>query len=245
MRFHLQRMRLGSENARFKAGHPDFAVPPFHLLYEIGGRIRLDDYRAEGAQSSRFLADRVKEWLGDRPVHILDWGCGVACVVRHMPGHFPSGSEIFGSDYNAEMISWAQGAIPGVSFFKNGLLPPLPFGGSALDWIYGLSVITHLSDTALQAWLAEFHRILNPGGILCLTTNGTACEGLFSPAESDAYHGKGIVIRGGLDEGRKMFLAYHSPDYFRRAVNARWDILEFLPAGMPITGQDLWWLRRR
>lgn len=245
LRLFLQRLRVGPENARFRATHPDFAVPPLPLLYEIGGRIRLAAYREEGAQSSLFLATRVKEWLGTGPVKMLDWGCGVACVVRHMPDHFPKDSAIFASDYNSAMISWAQQAIPGVQFSKNELLPPLPLGDAVLDWAYGLSVITHLGEPALRAWLDEFHRILKPGGILTLTTNGTGCEDLFSSAERETYHSKGIIVRGGLDEGRKMFLAYHSPAYFRRTVSDTWDILDFSPKGMPVTGQDLWWLRRK
>jgi len=75
---------------------------------------------------------------------------------------------------------------------------PLPFDVHNLDWIYGLLVITHLSEEALNAWLAEFHRILKPGSILTLTTNGTRCEELFSPEELQAYRKLGIAVRCGV-----------------------------------------------
>jgi len=244
-RYHLQKLRLSKENARFAARHPDFAMPPLSLLYEIGGRIRLEDYLEGGKKSSLFLSTQAKKWLSDQPVRILDWGCGVACVARNMSDHFPEGSTIYGSDYNLKMITWASGALPQIDFSKNELLPPLRFSDETFDWIYGLSVVTHLGEQALEAWLQEFHRVLKAGGILTLTTNGTGREDLFSGEELRAYRTHGIIVRGGLNEGRKMYLAYHHPDYFRRVVSKDWEILECIPNGMLLTGQDLWWLRRR
>jgi len=245
LRFHLQKMRLHKENRRFRKKLPDFAPPPLDLLYEIGGRIRLSNYLQDGEASSSFLASRVCDLLKVKPNRLLDWGCGVACVVRHMPSLFPQSQGIFGSDYNSRMISWASAYIPEVTFMTNGLFPPLEFEPKSLNWIYGLSVVTHLSESSLNAWLAEFHRILETGGILTLTTNGTGCEALFSSQELQAYERPGVVIREGVEEGRKMFLAYHHPDFFRKTVSMDWDILDFVPKGMPITGQDLWWLRAK
>ncbi len=239
----IKRIRCFRENQIFQKSHPDFPTPPINLLYEIGGRVRLENYFLEGQQSSAFLANQIKQWIGDRPVQILDWGCGVACVVRHMPAHFGSDSRIFGSDYNQKMINWAQRSIPSVAFSTNGLLPPLEFERSSLDWIYGLSVLTHLSDESLRAWFAEFHRILKPEGILTLTTNGSGCDETFFPEEREEYQNRGFVIRGKVGEGRKMYLTYHNPDYFRKVVSQDWDVLGFSPRGMAITKQDLWWLR--
>jgi hypothetical protein len=89
------------------------------------------------------------------------------------------------------------------------------------------------------------HWVLKPGGLLTLTTNGTGCETLFSSAELDVYQKPGVVIRGQIAEGRKMYLAYHHPGFFRQVVSKQWEVLDLTPRGMPITGQDLWWLCRR
>lgn len=245
--YRTQRLRLNGENTRFLMDHPEAALPPLPLLYEIGGRIRLSTFLKDGLASATFLTTCARTWLGSGEVSILGWGCGVACVVRHMPDLLGNGSRIFGSNYNREMIAWAHQALPRVTFEKNELLPPLEFEARSLDWVYGLSVVTHLSENALKLWLKEFHRVLKPGAILTLTTNGTGCVQYFSRKEKESYEKTGIVIRGGVDEGRKMFLAYHRPEYVRKAVSPDWEVLEFelSPQGMPFSGQDLWWLRAR
>lgn len=245
LRCQAQRARLARCNAGFRREHPGVAMPPLSLLYEIGGRIDLSRYWADGLLSSAFLKGEAARWLGEDSWRVLDWGCGVACVARHMPQVCAEGSDIHGTDYNEEMIGWAQGAVEGVSFGCNGLLPPTRYGDDFFDWVYGLSVVTHLGEEALGAWLVEFRRILRPSGLLTLTTMGTRSEGVLLPAERAVYAEKGIVVRGQLNEGRKMYLAYHNPEYFRQEVVSRgWEVLKFVPGGMPITGQDLWWLRR-
>lgn len=245
LRFEAQRARLAGRNARFRRLHPGVATPPLALLYEIGGRIDLGNYWQDGQVSSGFLAAEAAGWLEQGPWRVLDWGCGVACVVRHLPAACAEGSEIHGTDYNAKMIEWARAAVEGVRFGRNELMPPTEYGDGFFDWVYGLSVVTHLGEEALGAWLAEFRRVLRPEGLLTLTTMGTASEGVLLPAERVVYAERGIVVRGQLDEGRKMYLAYHNPEYFRRVVEQDWEVLKFVPGGMPITGQDLWWLRKR
>jgi ubiquinone/menaquinone biosynthesis C-methylase UbiE len=245
MRFQAQRARLAGRNARFCRDQPGVVTPPLALLYEIGGRIDLGNYWQDGQVSSAFLASEAANWLEDGPWRVLDWGCGVACVVRHMPEVCPACSEIHGTDYNSQMIEWARGRVEGVRFGRNELLPPTRYGDGSFDWVYGLSVVTHLGEEALRAWLAEFRRVLRPGGLLTLTTMGTRSEEVLLPAERAVYAERGIVVRGQLEEGRKMYLAYHNPEYFRREVVSRgWEVLKFVPGGMPITGQDLWWLKK-
>lgn len=244
-RFHLQRIRFQKENAQFLNAHPEAALPPLPLLYEIGGRIRLSTFLEDGKSSATYLTGHAKTWLKTEPRSVLDWGCGVACVVRHLPDLLPAGSEVFGADYNSEMIEWARQVLPGIKFLKNDLLPPLSLDDNSLDWVYGLSVVTHLSETTLMAWLNEFSRVLRPGGLLTLTTNGTGCIDFFSPRERQEYENAGFVIRDGIAEGRKMYLAYHNPEYFRKILEPDWDVLAFTPRGMPFSGQDIWWLRAR
>ena len=244
MRFQAQRARLAGRNALFRRKHPGVATPPLALLYEIGGRIDLANYWQDGQVSSTFLVSEAAGWLEEGPCRVLDWGCGVACVVRHMPVVCAAGSEIHGTDYNKEMIEWAEGAVAGVHFGHNQLLPPTQYGDGFFDWVYGLSVVTHLSEEVLEAWLSEFRRVLRPGGLLTLTTMGTRSEEALLPAERAVYAERGIVVRGQLDEGRKMYLAYHNPEYFRRTVERDWEVVKFVPGGMPITQQDLWWLRK-
>src|SRR5690606_11385803 len=43
---------------------------------------------------------------------------------------------------------------------------------ASVDLLYGISVMTHLTELNQQLWLEEISRILKPGGCALLTTHG-------------------------------------------------------------------------
>jgi ubiquinone/menaquinone biosynthesis C-methylase UbiE len=47
--------------------------------------------------------------------------------------------------------------------------PPLEYEDSKFDFVYALSVFTHLDETLQFQWLLELRRVLRPEGILILT----------------------------------------------------------------------------
>jgi SAM-dependent methyltransferase len=49
---------------------------------------------------------------------------------------------------------------------------PLPYRDGQFDFVYGLSVFTHLSFDLQLRRAAEIHRILEPGGVALLTFHG-------------------------------------------------------------------------
>jgi len=49
--------------------------------------------------------------------------------------------------------------------------------------IYALSVFTHLDEQLQRAWVAEFHRLLRPGGRLVLSLLGSQLASRLAPEE--------------------------------------------------------------
>jgi len=64
------------------------------------------------------------------------------------------------------------------------LFPPTGFADASFDAIYGISVMTHLTAAARDAWLEELARLLRPGGIALVTFNGAAAAA-YSSVERD------------------------------------------------------------
>jgi SAM-dependent methyltransferase len=126
----------------------------------------------------------------------------------------------------------------------NGLRPPLPFASQEFDFVYAVSVFTHLSEATSRRWVEELRRVTSAGGILLATTNGDAAKSMLLPAERRLYDSLGIIERDRFEEGKKMFLAFHSPDYVRSRLFAGWEVLEYQPASFPFVGQDTRILRR-
>lgn len=98
---------------------------------------------------------------------VLDFGCGWGRITRCF---LRETKELYGSDCLPYAIQLCRDALPNCRFYHTDPLPPSPFEEKQFDLIYGYSVFSHLSEEAHLAWLAEFCRILKPGGILALTT---------------------------------------------------------------------------
>lgn len=118
-------------------------------------------------------AERMLELLGglDIPVEslsrVLDFGCAEGRVLRFLPRS--TDAELWGVDINAERIAWAQQHLPmPFRFATTTTAPHLPFEDNYFDFVYCISVFTHISDLA-DAWFLELLRVLRPGGHAYLT----------------------------------------------------------------------------
>jgi SAM-dependent methyltransferase len=101
---------------------------------------------------------------------ILDFGCSSGRVLRHFDAERRQhGWKLSGVDVQARPIEWMRYHLP--SHFEVSTcstMPHLPFADSSVDFIYGISVFTHIKYL-WDAWLLELKRILKPNGLLIQT----------------------------------------------------------------------------
>src|ERR1700694_3977171 len=86
--FSWNRLRNRKRNQQFKGSHPLVRLPPDYMLYEA---YRLDyaAYYQDGADTAAWL---VRQWSPFLPLaasRILEWGCGPARIIRHLPALLP------------------------------------------------------------------------------------------------------------------------------------------------------------
>jgi SAM-dependent methyltransferase len=246
IRFPLNAAKYYRRGQSFQARHPGFPLPSRALAFDAYSAPDWDFYKKSGEETAAFLAAIASSYLPqDVPLRVLEWGCGPARVIRHMGTALKgSGHTVHGSDYNPQTIEWCIPNIPKVTFTRNGLEPPLPFEAASFDFVYSISVLTHLSESVGQMWVNELFRVMRPGAILAITTNGDCFVPRFSPDELAAYQEHGTVIRGNFEEGKKLFLAYHSTAYLKEKLFSQFEYLDHKPAAFPYTGQDLSVLRK-
>jgi SAM-dependent methyltransferase len=229
----------------FYARNPGFKVPPRFLAFDAYSAPDWDFYKISGSETATFLSAIAKRYLPENAsLRVLEWGCGPARVIRHIPSNFGSGAEAYGSDYNRETIRWCTQNIHGVTFGLNELRPPLPFNDRFFDFIYSISVFTHLSEPVGHEWVNELYRIMRSGAIAVISTNGDRQLDMLLPDEIETYKTRGVVVRGRVQEGKKMFLAFHSPAYTKECLFKSFEVMEFASGAFPYTGQDLWILRK-
>jgi SAM-dependent methyltransferase len=156
-------------------------IAPAWLRHRVQGTPDLRTY-VEAGRLSRMSTESalhtLPKRLRDFP-RILDFGCGCGRTLRWMRDLTPS-SRLYGADIDAEAIDWCRKHFGFVSFQKTNFQPPLPYADDSFDFIYALSVFTHLPPEAQFAWLSELRRVLAPGGILLLTFLGYRPEKLQS-----------------------------------------------------------------
>ena len=244
LRLGVRTVRARRRNKEMAIRYPEFAVPPRHLAFDAYAIVDWRWYKASGEATARQIVDLLARHGMTGPRSLLDWGCGPARIVRHLPDLMPE-TDLHGSDYNRETIAWCTAHVGGVSFAVNGLEPPLPYGDGQFDCIYGISVITHLSRTVAEAWLGELARVLASGGLLVLWTNGDTVARSLLPEERRAYEEGRYVTRACVREGRKWFLSVHPQAWVHEQLSRLFVVEEHLEGGFGGAEQDIWVARRR
>ena len=242
-RFRVKQLQVYYRNRSFRHLNPDFALPPAHLAFDAYGHVDWCLYRDSGVELAQRLLQEIDQVRSDQalasPLQILEWGCGPARIIRHLPSLIQS-AELHGSDYNSETINWCKSAIPGVTFVENSLLPPLPFPSSGFGVIYAVSVLTHLSEAACMQWSRELTRVLRQDGILIIWTNSDSISRFLLPEEKEKYNQSQCVVRARYREGRKMYLSFHPPEWVRNVLLTNYEVLRHYPGGFLGNEQDVW-----
>ena len=231
-------------NRRFVREHPDFPVPPAHLAFDAYANVNHEYYFTSGRERAAEIAEYVRRHTTAENPSFFEWGCGCARVLRHMVAELP-GSAIAGSDYNPEAIEWSRDHIQGVRFEVNQLAPPLPFDDGEFDFSFALSVFTHLSEEMHHAWLAELARVTKPGGVIMFSAHGENLVPLLMPWEKEAWDRGELIVRGDVEEGKRMYLAFHPEQYVRNELLSGFEVLEHVDGRTRgERKQDFWVVRR-
>jgi 2-polyprenyl-3-methyl-5-hydroxy-6-metoxy-1,4-benzoquinol methylase len=174
---------------------------------------------------------------------ILDFGCGCGRVLRHWEGQ--PDKRIYGTDMNDDLVKEAQRCVPFASISKNSLVGKVAYADRSFDLVYAFSVLTHLDVDAQGAWLAEFRRILRPGGVLLLSLHGEAYRGRLSKTELEAFNSGRPVVRRSQYAGGNLCSSFHPESYVRASMTEGFQIVDVVLQGAKGNPpQDLYMLRR-
>ena len=163
---------------------------------------------------------------------ILDFGCGCGRTLVHLKALGPH-AQFAGTDIDAKAIEWCQEHIDFASFSLSKENPPIEYATESFDFIYAISVFTHLDENYQFRWLRELQRIAKPGAVLLLTVHGSK-------------NGQGFVFERSYEEG--FFPdwyqnAYHSREYVFENFGKHFEVLDYSPKAMN-NSQDVVVLRK-
>ena len=166
----------------------------------------------------------------DGATQILDAGCGPGSITCDVAEHCPQ-AEVLGIDFAESQVEAAREqanarSLQNVSF-KQASGYELPFADGCFDVVYSHALLEHLSEPGKV--IAEFHRVLKPGGKLAVCSPDWAGFLLAPPSAAldsaiTEYIGVQTANGGDVYVGRKfgsLLLAagFHSVEMQARYEN--------------------------
>ena len=229
-------------------GAPDgLPIPDTHLI----DTVILSREIAWFLHSGRLCSDSIRYALLkngydlDDFETILDFGCGCGRVIRYWH-QLSKRHRIYGTDINPELIAWDRKHLNQMADFQvNGLEPPLNYPDHFFDFIYAISVFTHLPESLQYAWMDELRRVLRPEGLLLLSVHGASRFFELTPTEQDQFSAGALVVKYGSTPGSNLCGAYHPEIYVRNCLARKYDVVDFVPGGIRDADQDVYLLRQR
>ena len=162
---------------------------------------------------------------------ILDLGCGTGRLIVGWCLDNPE-NRPFGCDINGELLAWATNNLPQeITFNQSSMTPPLPYASKSFDFIYMVSVFTHLSLDSQRLWIEEIKRVIRPYGYLLLTLQGEIYVRVFHPQQVQEFSRKGYIEIPNSDEGSNSFGAYHTIEFVETLFND-FEIIGYYPRGI-------------
>lgn len=200
-------------------------LPPAEMRYRVGASPDAEEFITIGQTCAADIQSAVLKVGRDLSsfTHVLDFGCGCGRTLVHMKSLAPQ-AQIDGIDIDEQAIQWCSENLKFASFRVGKENPPMVYGADTFDFIYVISVFTHLDEDYQFRWLEELRRIAKPGGVLVLTVNGLNSDG-----------NNGFVFERSYEEG--LFPAwyqntYHSKDYVLKNFGKYFEVLGYFPRSM-------------
>lgn len=143
---------------------------PLGAILTIDGKLgewNVGEFLATGTTDvERFVDDLDRVSPSTPRGRVLDFGCGVGRITRGLADHF---TEVVGADVSprmirrarrlhadADRITWVVNRKPHLKRFKT----------ASFDVVYCRFVLQHIRPLLVEAYIAEFIRVLKPGGVL-------------------------------------------------------------------------------
>jgi SAM-dependent methyltransferase len=131
-----------------------------------GNRWAIEEFFATGVGEAQRDVARAREFEpGLRMGSALDFGCGAGRLTQGLARHFGRAT---GVDISERMVALAREHCrdPRVSFELNARPDLRLFPDGAFDFVYSRITLQYIAPRYTRRYLAEFVRVLAPGGVL-------------------------------------------------------------------------------
>jgi SAM-dependent methyltransferase len=239
----LNREKTAKKDEKFEAIAPDgLPLPSKELVFLVTGQYDQNAFY----ENSLIGIGCIKEILEKNAIKIddfksvLDFGCGCGRIIRHWKKY--KGTQLVGLDYNPVFLDFCQNAFPFAKFGKNDFDQSLICKNETFDFIYAISVFTHLPENLQTFWMNELERVLKPGGYIYFTTHGKSRINAshLTDADRDDFLKGNLIVYNENMKGSNLCGTYHPEQYVRNHLAKNFLIIDFIPDGAKDAGQDVY-----
>jgi SAM-dependent methyltransferase len=210
---------------REAGGYP---VPPAKLRVLVSGTADPDFFLDTGRGQAELFRELYERHAGPltEASAILDFGCGCGRLARWWSDL--DGPSIQGCDPNPALIGWVQANLPFITATRSANDPPLPYADDTFDFVYALSIFTHLPAAQAIPWMLELRRVTKAGGLLLFTTAGEAYSERLTASDAARYRRGEEIVQFDSASGTNLCIVYHPPEYVRTRMLAGFEPVDEL-----------------
>lgn len=154
--------------------HPDDHM--FGFLYGALNNpleVALNYYFNGGAHDASVIVDRLKRLgISRSALSILEFAAGYGRITRHLVSRLEAKRYVV-CDIHLEAVNFLKAEMGVISVLSSSVPEELNIQ-EKFDFIFVLSLFSHLPDGSFQRWLRALYERLSPGGYLLFTTHGEA-----------------------------------------------------------------------
>jgi SAM-dependent methyltransferase len=173
---------------------------------------------------------------------ILDFGCGCGRVIRQWKDL--TDSRLFGTDYNPELIDWCSKSLRFAEFSTNKPNTKLSYEDNKFDFIYAISVFTHMDMKLQDFWIRELGRVLKANGYIYLTVHGSGMMSSLTEKQRQQFDSGELIVINQTYHGTNLCAAFHPEQYVRNHLCKGFRIIDFIPNGADVANQDVYLIRK-
>lgn len=240
--------KFAAADAVFLAANPQLKLPPARLRFDVIACSQAEYYTTTGKAMAAQMQGVMDKWVSPDATHVCEWGCGPGRILIPLAAMDSSKRRKFiGTDMYPPSIRWAQSVqSEPLAFHLNRMNPPLPLPDHSIDFVYAVSVFTHLSESLTQSWLGEILRVLKPGGIFWFSAHSGQKHLHELTAHQLTLLARGeFVAIDSRHDGSQMYTGIHCPALMKKMIAAAGaEVLEYQPEGNQ-KYQDAWIVRKR
>jgi 2-polyprenyl-3-methyl-5-hydroxy-6-metoxy-1,4-benzoquinol methylase len=219
--------------------------PPARMVYLVTNTYTYEWFYQSGIRGTQCIRDILKKNNFEiaKFSSILDFGCGCGRIMRHWINL--KGPNLYGSDYNPRLVKWCNSNIPFAEFAVNSLESGFNYENEKFDFIYAISVFTHLEEKMGLFWIRELIRVLKPGGVMYLTFMGATRVPFLHKESRERFEAGQLVVMGAERTGKNTCAAFHPEQYIRNVFAKGLNVLDFVPGGATDASQDVFLLQKK